>query len=108
MLEHICTLCREIPIYTENVKGKYMTFVYLLIVLLIVLIANTLTNIYVILYLVLGIIWFIAARIIKEKLKDPDSTTYALIRIVISLAYLVGLVIVILTVNFTKAPIGFM
>lgn len=84
-----------------------MEFIILFAVF-ILLVINTFTNIYFMSYMVLGIVWFIAARIIKAKLKNPDSTAFAFIRIFISLAYFVGLLIVVIVINLTSKPIRFM
>ena len=85
-----------------------MTFIFLLIAIVIIIVLRTFSNAYVLLYLSLGIVWFIAARIIKKKIKDPDSTTFALIRIIASLAYFLGLFVVILVANATAEPLRFM
>ena len=85
-----------------------MIFIFLLIAIIFLILQRTFTNVYVLMYLGLGIIWFIAERVIKAKIKDPDSATFALIRIIASLAYFVGLFVVILVANATAEPIRFM
>lgn len=89
-------------------REQVMTFIFLLIAIVIIIVLRTFSNVYVLLYLSLGIVWFIAARIIKKKIKDPDSTIFALIRILISLIYFLGLAVVIFVANITAEPIRFM
>ncbi len=89
-------------------REQVMTFIFLLIAIIILILIRIFTNVYVLIYLGLGIIWFIAERKIKAKIKDPDSTTFALIRKIVSLAYFVGLLVVIFIVIATAEPIRFM
>lgn len=89
-------------------REQVMTFIFLLIAIIFLILQRTFTNVYVLMYLGLGIIWFIVERVIKAKIKDPDSTAFALIRIIASLAYFLGLFVVILVANATAEPIRFM
>ena len=115
LFEQICTHWNTYALYMENyifilkmAREQVMTFIFLLIAIIILILQRIFTNVYVLIYLGLGIIWFIAESRIKAKIKDPDSTAFALIRIITSLAYFLGLFVVILAVNATAEPIRFM
>ncbi len=85
-----------------------MTFIFLIIAIFVIIIQRTFTNVFFLLYLLLGIIWFIAARIIKGKLKDPENSYFALIKTFVSITYWLGMLVVVIVVNLMGSTVSFM